>query len=268
MTHLGVWLQNLSLSRKLTGLGVVGAAAALLFVSATLLIVDISLERSRIERDITTIADIAGINSTGAIAFLDPKAASETLSALRVNQHVVTASLRLRDGRILAQSDRDLAQKTDPTRGPAGQPSKQRTSLFAPFRLTRPIVLDAEQVGTIYVESDLTELQDRILQYLGILGLAALGAFVIALGLSAKLQRIISGPVLRLIDVTRSVTPDGTTPAPKRPARRNRRARRRLQRDAVARSRRGDQQLLQPAGGARSARSTRAPPSCARRTRS
>src|SRR3982750_1315565 len=93
MRSLTRWLEGLSVARKLKAIGVIPSMASLVFAGAVLLVVDASVERSRVIRDITTITDIAGINSTAAVVFGDTKAAAETLSALRVNSHVVTAAL-------------------------------------------------------------------------------------------------------------------------------------------------------------------------------
>ncbi len=198
MSAPGTWLRNLSLARKLTAINVIGAAASLLFAAVVLLVVDMSVERARVARDLTTITDIAGINSTGAIAFQDAKAATETLSALRVNPHVVSATLRLLDGRVFARYERD------PVEGAGEAPSG--IDALRIVQTSRPIVLQGEEVGSITVVSDLSELRARVAQYLGILGMAGFGAFLMALGLSHRLQRVISAPLLGLTEVTREVT--------------------------------------------------------------
>ena len=107
MAALRRWLTGLSLARKLRAIGVIATAASLALAGAVLLAVEISLERTRTARDIVTITDVVGMNSTGSVSFGDAKAADETLAAFRANSHVVTAAVLLADGRVLARYDRD-----------------------------------------------------------------------------------------------------------------------------------------------------------------
>jgi two-component system sensor histidine kinase/response regulator len=194
---------SLSLSRKLTAIGVLSALASLVFICGVLLLLELSRERTRVMRDLTSISGIVANTSTGAIAFGDELAAAETLGALRVNPHIVTAELLLPDGRVLARYDRrtgaSAASAAAPNRAPAPWP-------FGTVQVHQPILLRGETVGTIGVESDLIELRSRLLEYGGALVVAGWAALAIALMLSARLQRIISVPLLGLTGVTRVVT--------------------------------------------------------------
>ena len=62
-------LRRLSVGRKLTAIGVISSMTSLLFACIVLLLVDASLARARVIRDVTTITDIAGNNSAGAMFF-------------------------------------------------------------------------------------------------------------------------------------------------------------------------------------------------------
>jgi two-component system, sensor histidine kinase and response regulator len=203
-------LLRLSLSRKLTAIGVLAAAAALTFASVVLLVADVSLERASLVRDLGTITDVAGINSTATISFGDPKAAAETLSALRVNPQIVTAAILLRDGTVFARFDRD------PARPSAVMVEDDAARILQPWhrftagslRLTRPISLRGDVLGAMYVESDLQQIWARVKRYLQILMVSLFGALLLAFALSNQLQRVISRPLLRLTEVARGVTRD------------------------------------------------------------
>jgi two-component system, sensor histidine kinase and response regulator len=186
-------LQRLSVGKKLTAIVAVAIIAALTFASVVLLVVDMSLARTRVLRDMTTIADITGANSSAALAFSDQQAATTTLSALRVHSHVVAAALRLPTGDVLGRYVR------------ASQASESWW-LFAPLRLSRPILFRGERVGSIELEADYGELQDRLTQYIGILAVAGLGSFLIAFALSSRLQDVIIGPLSALTAAARRVT--------------------------------------------------------------
>ena len=76
------------------------------------------------------------------------------------------------------------------------------------LRLVRPIQIDGEIIGGVYLESDLAGLHERRQRLLSIISLVLFGALAVAFVLSAKLQRLISRPILRLTAVTQVVSRD------------------------------------------------------------
>src|ERR1041385_1761480 len=87
------WYDNLSLTRKLTAIGVAGAVFSLMVAAAAVLAVELSSARARMIADTRLLADVIGSNSTAAIVFGDPQAASETVRALSVNVDIVQATI-------------------------------------------------------------------------------------------------------------------------------------------------------------------------------
>jgi signal transduction histidine kinase/CheY-like chemotaxis protein len=199
---------RLSLTRKLTAIGVVAATASLLMAGASLLAFDLTAEYKDEVREISIVANIAGINSAAALAFGDAQAAGETLSALRSNPHVITAGIRLPGGQLLARFDRDASPVHDAPEASAAT-QQHRLDLFSgEVTVIAPIVVRGERVGALYVVSDLGELRTRITQYTGSVALMLGAGVVLSFFLSHKLQRVISTPLLRLTEVTRIVTRD------------------------------------------------------------
>jgi signal transduction histidine kinase/CheY-like chemotaxis protein/HPt (histidine-containing phosphotransfer) domain-containing protein len=74
------------------------------------------------------------------------------------------------------------------------------------LKLFRQIVVDGETLGFIYLESDLTELQTRLVGFITILTLIMATSAVVALLLSSRLQRVISRPILQLGEVAKRVS--------------------------------------------------------------
>ena len=97
------WFRRLSLTRKLTAIGVASATASVMMAGAVLLAFNLTAEYHDEIREISIVANIAGINSAAALAFGDAQAASETLSALRSNPHLIAATIQLPDGRAAGQ---------------------------------------------------------------------------------------------------------------------------------------------------------------------
>lgn len=212
MSSLSRRIRDLSLTRKLTAIGVAAASVSVVLAGVVLLAFDVSSELKDQLRDSTTMADIVGFNSAAAVTFADPKAANEVLAALRLNPHVIAAEIRLPDGGILARFDRDPEHTPTVTIDTIDRddlPAWHRVSLrTGAFAISRPIVLKGETIGAVVVESDLEELKAQAQQYLQVLGAVLVAAVGLSLALSHRLQRLISTPLLRLTSATRTVTHD------------------------------------------------------------
>ena len=67
-------------------------------------------------------------------------------------------------------------------------------------------MLGDRQIGTLYLESDLEEMHQRLMRFAGIVALVLLVASVVALALSLKLQSVIATPILHLARTAKRVT--------------------------------------------------------------
>jgi PAS domain S-box-containing protein len=145
--------------------------------------------------ELRTMAEIVGSNSTAALSFGDSASARELLSALKANKHLVHACIYDKTGRVFAVYARaeNGPKFTPPT--PENDGRLIRTSHLAIFHEVR---LDGERLGAVYLETDLAELNDRLLRFLGIAALVLLTSLAAAFVLGSKLQRIISDPILSL----------------------------------------------------------------------
>jgi signal transduction histidine kinase/DNA-binding response OmpR family regulator/HPt (histidine-containing phosphotransfer) domain-containing protein len=202
------WFGRLSLARKLTGIGILTGAASLGAAAAVLVVYDRASSRDRLLHDTTSLAEVVGNNSTAALTFGDAKAAVETLRVVAVNGHIVSAAILSIDGRVFAHYERPGAQSaprlTDTTTAFTHMPWHAFGSRA--LQLTVPIRLDRDVIGTVFVSSDLDELRARDIAFLRILALLVIGASGVAWVVASRLQRVISGPLLRLAAVTRAVT--------------------------------------------------------------
>ncbi len=167
--------------------------------------------RARLVRDVTLLADVIGTTSIAPVAFTDGAAATETLRAAAVNEHIVGVQLFLPDGRQLASYARPGG--TPPRQGFGGvgtrAPATGAWYSGDVLRVVRPVVLDGERVGTISVVSDTREISSSAVRFALIAGGTLFGAFWIALWLSRATARLIFTPIARLIDVTRKVRSGG-----------------------------------------------------------
>jgi len=202
------WFRDLPIRRKLTVVSVLSGVLALLAGAAAL----VSYERVTfgyaLVRKLSTEAEIIGYNCASAVVFNDPSAAEETLAALRAAPQIISAGVRTKDGRIFAQYSRSPG--VVPPRLPEIVEEEGFGHQFGIGQLVvvREIVLDGERLGSVYLESDLTELRQRMRGYATIVGIVFVASVLAMVLISARLQRVISGPILHLVDTARVVSRD------------------------------------------------------------
>jgi len=209
-SSLGTWFRRQSVGRKLTTTALITSGVTLIAACTVFAAYDYINLRSRQVRDVTILADIVGTNSTAALTFKDAGAATETLRATSVNEHIIAARLFTRDGALLATYVRPgLSSSSQESATTA--PGTEAFALYESghLRVGRPISLNDEIIGSIAVESDTREIWTRLARFAAIAGCTLFGAFWIAFGLSRKTARLIFDPIARLIAVTRLVRDGG-----------------------------------------------------------
>jgi signal transduction histidine kinase/DNA-binding response OmpR family regulator len=212
--HLNVktWFAHLSVARKLTAIGVLTSAAALILACAVFFAYDFSTSRQRLVRQTGMFADVIGRNSTAALAFGDQKAASDILSAIAIDPHIVSAEIRSPAGDAFARYDRDPKARAAarPNRTGAAQ-KDQPWYAFSDglLLLDRPIVMGGDLLGSVFITADQGEVWERAIGLAWIVAAVLTGAFVLSMAIAYGLQRTISEPLLRLTHVTRVVTREG-----------------------------------------------------------
>ena len=209
--RIKAWFAHVSLARKLTGISVIATFASLILACAVFFAYDFSSSRARLVRDMGVLADVIGRNSTAALAFGDAKAAEDILRGIAENKHVVSGMILTREGEMLARFDRDGSPTGRPS-FPAdalqnGQPWYAFTN--GGLLLMRPVVLEKETSGAVFIEADQREIWTRAADLGKIVAGVLFGTFWLAMAVAFRLQRVISVPLLRLTEITRVVTHDG-----------------------------------------------------------
>ena len=195
-------LRNIPIRRKVVLIIMLATAGALLLAGVGLIASELRRSRREMQSDLATLAAVIAHNSTAALSFSDPEAAEETLAVLRNSQAIVAAAVYGQDGQLFAVYQRDQGQREPPARpGPDGtQQHGDSVTLF------RPIVFDGRRIGTVYLESDQSELYAQVrVQTLTITAVFVLSGLA-ALAFSSGLQRVISKPVLELAGTVRTIS--------------------------------------------------------------
>ncbi len=197
------WWHQLALRRKLTLIIMMTALAALLLASTGFLIYDVVNFRDSLKRDLTSLADITGANSSAAITFNDAKAAEkDTLELLRERPHIMAAIVYRTSGEVFASYIRsDLKKSYRPPR--LSEPGEIKTD--ESFGVYRQIFYDNKPIGTIYLETDFGEQNEKFNNYMGIVAMVLLFSGLAAYLISIRLQSVISVPILRLEQTAQEV---------------------------------------------------------------
>ena len=191
-----------TIKRKLIALIMLTSSVALLVAFAFMIASDYLSFRSRMVRDLRTLAAVVGTNGSSALDFDDEEFATKTLAALAATPNITTAAIYTKDGRVLAEYLRDNQSESPPP-----QPGPERY-LFNHGYLTlfHPILRGEERIGSIYLQSTLHEMNVRLMRYGLIGGAIVLGASLIAFLFSSRLQRVISQPILSLAHTAKVVS--------------------------------------------------------------
>src|SRR2546425_5168949 len=198
--------RDLSIRQKLTWMSVVASGTALLLACAAFLTYELFAYRESMIRILSVRAGIIGTNSASAILFKDESAAAETLAALKDDPHIISASIYTQDNLAFATYGR--SGKTGDNSLPADFAGHADGYKFEGdgLKLFRKIVLKGETIGTVYIHSDLQEMNARIWQYLGITLVVLLASCSVALVVSSRLQRRITQPLFHLVETANTVS--------------------------------------------------------------
>lgn len=202
----GRLLRNIPIRQKLVLIIMLAAGGALLLAGLALVASDLRRFRRDTERDLSALAEILSRNIGAAVIFSDHVAAAETLAALEARRPIVAAAIYGEDGSLFA-----AYRRPDSARHPLpAQPQPDGTTLSGgSVTAYRPIYFEGERIGTVYLESDLSEMYSRLRVQVGTVVLVFLLAGLVALLFSSGLQRVISRPILHLADTARSVSERG-----------------------------------------------------------
>ncbi len=196
-------LRQISIRRRLTLLMLFISGVVMLLMRGAFFGYEYYTFRQVTLQQLTTLGGVVAANSTAALAFDNQDDATEVLSALRAEKHLLAAALYDRDGRPFAHYPETLSTDAIPA-APGVDGFRFSGAYLAGFQ---PVVQGSRRLGTLYLEFDTgVVLREWIWGSLKIaLAVMAVVLFVAYL-LSRMLQRQISQPVIDLAETARGVS--------------------------------------------------------------
>jgi signal transduction histidine kinase/CheY-like chemotaxis protein len=191
--------RDLPIRRKLLLMTLISSTVAVVLVSSGFLAWDIAQVRSEIAEDVRAQAQLLAESTGPALSFDDEQTATGTLGVLAIRPRALVACLYDVRGTIFARYERDRG-----TRCPSIPPAAEFG--WRHLHLTQPVAVGTDQVGTLYIQRELSDMQARLRVGAAIVG----GLLVLSIGaaflIAARMQRSIVTPLLELADTARAIS--------------------------------------------------------------
>ena len=193
----------MTIKTKLTAMMLLTSAIALTVAGTAFIVWGQASFRKVMAYNLTTQAGMIADSCKAAVSFADAADANETLHALHTQPSIVYGGICTSEKTNFVSYYRDEVD----TRLHPLQIQKEGHS-FDNGLLTvfHTIEVDNETIGYVCLRSDLQALQALLKCNISIVSVVLLLALLIAYLVSARLQRIISSPILKLTDVAQAVS--------------------------------------------------------------
>lgn len=197
-----ITLNNLGLRTKIVMLATFTCLVAVLLASGGFVLYEEVSYRERLISKISLISDVVGLNCTAALAFDDKQSAEETLQALAAEKNIASGCICDQYGsRFASYGVHEGATDICPEETQLGNIVENGY-----LTVSRPIFLDSEQIGTIFVKHRLDESYARIRQYTLIILVVLTVSMLSAMALSSLMQKRLSKPIFHLGEIAEHVT--------------------------------------------------------------
>ncbi len=179
----------------------VSAISLLLAVAGMLVQTRASFER-QVEQKLFLLAEVIGSNSTAALTFKDAAAATEILSALHSDEHVMAGGLYDAQGMLFARYLRSGVKFEFPQ---APRVDQQASIHSGRAEITRAIDLKGRDIGAVYVLADTSEWDAILWRFGNIAVMMFIAVLTIGFFVSISLQRLVTQPITDLVQLMQRI---------------------------------------------------------------
>jgi methyl-accepting chemotaxis protein len=202
------FFRNLSIKQKMIALIMTTTMVTLCLSSVGLIIYDFLVYKDTMVKNLSSLADIVGMNNTAALSFQDKKSAELTLSALSAEPHIAAARIVTNDGKLFAEYRNQIHTERLLQKNPAFPDEKREGHTLSPTHVSvcRQISLDGETIGYVTVLSSLQPLYTRLGWHAGVILLFLLLSSGVSYVLASRFQGVITEPILELSKKMKTVS--------------------------------------------------------------
>ena len=195
-------------------LSITSVASVTVAVSAS--IYDRIAYKETLARDIDILGKLMADSVVAILDFEDPIAATDALNHLKNEPRLEVACLYYADGTVLACYHRDGVELAPP-------PLDQIKYGFLEDRFISllPVVLQDEVLGHVYMQRDLSDLDERLWNFAQLAGVLLCGVLILCFLIANQMQKVVTHPIERLAAAAHRVsfTGDYSIRAPEVPSR-------------------------------------------------
>jgi len=189
--------------QKLILISLAGSGLALLLASFAFAAYEVVIARSEMVTRIATLAAVVAGNSTAALSFGNEEDAHTNLTMLEAEPQVRAACFYDDHNALFSSYVRPTAGEACPAHDTLGTAPVFSGKLI---RYSLPIVVAGDAVGSLLIVAETVALYQRLQRYLLIALLVMTVSVAAAVWLASRLQRLISRPILQLVDMSRRVS--------------------------------------------------------------
>ncbi len=194
-----------SIKKKLILIIMLVSSVGLLLAGGSFILYEWYSFRRHMVEGLTVHAEMLADNCTGSLSFNDPQDAEEVLNSLRAEPPIEFACVYNDNGTLFAKYQRnDFRLDTPPE-------PEQDGYRFGNGRLVmfKQIILNNQPIGTVYVQSDLSKLSAFLRQSVIALAIMIFMLSFVAYLLAARIQKVVSTPILYLAKIAGIITQKG-----------------------------------------------------------
>jgi signal transduction histidine kinase/DNA-binding response OmpR family regulator len=182
------------------------SGTALLLACAAFIGYDMLTFREATVRNLSMQAQIVGSNTASALLFNDPQSAETTLSALKAARNISAAGIYTPDGRLFASYSRDARSRVVALPAMGSDETEVHWIKNNEIVLVRSMAFQGKTTGTVYISSDVDELNQRLKQYAGIAAVVLSACLLAALFVSSIFRKSVEQPIVHLAEIARIVS--------------------------------------------------------------
>jgi len=197
--------RNLSIRTKVVLLTASSVCIALALCSAGFITTELHVIRVAKIRELQSLENMLGFNSSTVRAFRDSSAAERLLAALSLQPTVTCGCLYDGSGKILA---RYSPHGVEPPPLAKAMRGLRGINEMGDLELFHPVVENGRLVGALYLSSSMADFRAQFRCYLIVAGIVLICSLAAAVLVSFRLQSSISEPILRLAEIARKVSKD------------------------------------------------------------
>ena len=160
--------------------------------------------RRQMSRDLYALSEMISAEQAAGREISDPEVVKEVTSWAGQQRSIVLACVYGKTGQLLIKYSRDnnLPRRAVPAL--IGDDIDRIEDGY--LVLYQPILHQGKKAGTVFIRSDLRWFSERLTEDLRILAIILLSSWLVALLLAARLQRLISAPILHLVESARTIS--------------------------------------------------------------